>query len=376
MDIYTIIPRSPASAECDPVILRETATTRLVFKPTLVNNAHDHGAPLNGSFVFQRKSVGHWEDYNEVPLARLRANEWVKLDLKAGEVHTLLQHMAGLYRVYRRHGLPRKKIHFFKIDLAASDAEEIARLDVRRLFELSRRTGVDVFSQLIEWAVQLGNAAEVLERLEHLNINTLQRLNSLVGITSLKTVLQQWEENQRNGNEEFWQQTLEQNAFVLSQVFSFPVFVIRGKAYVGGKAIDNTGGHLVDFLAANPFTKNAVIVEIKTPETRLLGRQYRGDVYSASDDLSGAVVQVLNYRYSLTTDFLSVRRQYEGVFDVFSPHCLVIVGHAKHQLTTDDHRKCFEIIRCGCKDGVVLTYDELFAKTRGLIEALEGTAVP
>jgi hypothetical protein len=260
--------------------------------------------------------------------------------------------------------------------LADSDAEEITRLDVRRLVELSRRTGVDVFSQLVEWAVQLGNAAEVLERLEHLDINTLQRLNSLVGITSLKTVLQQWEENQRNGNEEFWQQTLEQNAFVLSQVFSFPVFVIRGKAYVGGKVIDNSGGHLVDFLAANPFTKNAVIVEIKTPETRLLGRQYRGDVYSASDDLSGAVVQVLNYRYSLTADFLSVRRQYEGIFDVFSPHCLVIAGHAEHQLTTYDHHKCFEIIRCSFKDVVVLTYDELFAKTRRLIEALEGTAVP
>jgi Domain of unknown function (DUF4263) len=376
MDIYTIIPRSPASAECDPVILRETATTRLVFKSTLVNNAHDHGAPLNGSFVFQRKSAGNWEDYNAVPLSRLRANEWVKLDLKAGEVHTLLQHMAGLYRFYRRHGLPRKKIHFFKIDMADSDAEDIARLDVRRLVGLSRRTGVDVFSQLVEWAVQLGNAADVLQRLERLDVNTLQRLNSLVGITSLKAVLEQWEENQRNGNEEFWQQTLEQNAFVLSQVFSFPVFIIRGKAYVGGKAIDNTGGHLADFLAANPFTKNAVIVEIKTPETRLLGRQYRGDVYSASDDLSGAVVQVLNYRYSLTTDFLSVRRQYEGVFEVFSPHCLVIAGHAAHQLTTDDRRKSFEIIRCGFKDIVVLTYDELFAKTRRLIEALEGTAVP
>jgi hypothetical protein len=120
MDIYTIIPTSPASAECDPVTLRETGTTRLAFKPTLVNNAHDHDATLNGSFVFQRKSVGCWEDDNEVPLARLRANEWVKLDLKAGEVHTFLQHMAGLYRVYRRHGLPRKKIHFLKIDLSVT----------------------------------------------------------------------------------------------------------------------------------------------------------------------------------------------------------------------------------------------------------------
>jgi hypothetical protein len=374
MEIYTIIPKSPDAAVCDPVILRETATTRLVFKPTLVNNAHDHGAPVNGSFVFQRKSAGTWEDHNEVALTRLRADEWVKLDLKAGEVHKLLQHMAGLYRLYLKHGLPRKKVHFIKIDLANSDSEDITRLDVRRFLELSRRTGVDVFSQLVEWAVQVGNAADVLQRLEQLDVDTLQRLNSLVGITSLKAVLQRWEENQRNGNEEFWQQTLEQNAFVLSQVFSFPVFIIRGKAYVGGKAIDNTGGHLADFLAANPFTKNAVIVEIKTPETRLLGSRYRGDVYSPSEDLSGAVVQVLNYRYSLTTEFLSVRRNYEGVFDVFSPHCLVIAGHAERQLKTDDHCKSFELIRSGLKDVVVLTYDELFAKTRLLVEALEGPA--
>jgi hypothetical protein len=376
MDIYTIIPKSPDTAACDPVVLRETATTRLVFKPMLVNNAQDHDAPLDGAFVFQRKGAGHWEDHNEVALSHLRANEWVKLDLKAAEVHTLLQHMAGLYRVYRKHGLPRKKVHFLKIDLAGSDAEDIAKLDLRKFLDLSRRTGVDVFSQLIEWAGQLGNATDVLQRLEQLDIHTLQRLNSLVGITSLKAVLQQWEENQRNGDEAFWQQTLEQNAFVLAQVFSFPVFIIRGKAYVGGKAVDNTGGHLADFLAANPFTKNAVIVEIKTPETPLLGRQYRADVYSPAEDLSGAVVQVLNYRYSLTTDFLSVRRRYEGVFDVFSPHCLVIAGHAEHRLTTDDQRKSFEMIRCSFKDVIVLTYDELFAKTRVLIEALEGTAVP
>ena len=376
MDVYTIIRTSPNTAECDPIVLRETWTTRLVFKPTLVNNARDASAPVNGTFVHQRKrGAESWEDYNEVQLSHLRAGEWVKLDLGAGEILKLVQHMAGLYRLYRRHGLPTKKAHFLRLDLDESDSAEIAKLDIGRLIELSRRTGIDVFIQLIEWAVELGNAAEVLGRLEELDINTLQRLNSLVGIMSLKAVLETWESNQRNSDEEFWQKTLERNAFVLSQVFSFPVLIICGKAYVGGKVIDNTGGHLADFLATNPVTRNAVIIEIKTPETELLGSKYRKDVYSASEELSGAVVQALNYRYSLMTDFLSIRRKHEELFDVFHPHCLVVAGHARRQLKTEDHVRSFEMFRCGLKDVLIITYDELFDKTKQLLQTLEGTVV-
>jgi hypothetical protein len=376
MDLYTIIRTSPDTADGEPIVLRETTTTRLVFKLQLVNNAQDSNAPVKGTFIFQRKGPNDsWEDHNEVPLSRLRAGEWVKVDLKAAEIDKLQRHITAAHRLYERSGLPKGKAHFIRIDLGDDEEADITQLDIGRLLELSRRIGIDAFTDLVEWAVEAGNTRDVLSQLDRLDIDTLQRLNSLVGISSLKAVLQTWEGNQNNSDEEFWQQTLQENAFVLSQVFSFPVLIIRGKAYVGGKVIDNTGGHLVDFLATNPLTRNAVIVEIKTPQTKLLGRKYRADVYSQSEELSGAVTQVLNYRYSLTTDFLSVRRRYEEMFDVFSPHCLVIAGHAGRELDNDDKCQSFELARSNLKDVLVLTYDELFGKVRQLIETLEGVTI-
>ncbi len=376
MDVYTIIRTSSDTAECDPIVLRETSTIRLLFKPMLVNNAHDANAPVRGTFIHQRKGPAEsWENYSELPLSRLRASEWVKLDLGAGEIHKLIQHIAGLYRLYRKHGLPVRKAHFIRIDLEDSESSVVTRLDIGRLIEISRRTGVDVFAQLVEWTAEHGNAVELLKHLKELDINTLQRLNSLVGITSLKSVLETWESNQTNSNEEFWQNALEQNAFVLSQVFSFPILIIRGKAYIGDKMIDNTGGHLADFLAENPVTRNVIIIEIKTPGTNLLGRKYRMDVYSASEELSGAILQVLNYRYNLMTEFLSIRRGREELFDVFSPHCLVVAGHARRQLQTENHVRSFEMFRSSHKDVIVVTYDELFEKTRQLLQTLEGTVI-
>lgn len=41
LELYSIISRSRDSAEADPIVLREAETTRLVFKPLLVNNAQE-----------------------------------------------------------------------------------------------------------------------------------------------------------------------------------------------------------------------------------------------------------------------------------------------------------------------------------------------
>lgn len=371
MEIYTIIPTSSDSANCDPIVLRETSITRLVFQPQMVNNAKDSSAPLRGTLIFQRKGPSSdWEEHNEVQLNKLKAQEWVKLDLKPGEIHCLIAHVIALYKIYESDGIPRKKVHFIKIDLEEDHVDE--GLDISQLLRLGQKAGIDLLAQIVEWSTQIGNASEVFHRLADLDITTLQRLNSLVGITSLKSVLSLWENNESNDNEEFWQKTLSDNAFVLSQVFSFPLVIIKDKAYIGGKIVDNTKGHLVDFLAANSITKNSAIIEIKTPKTKLLGKKYRADIYSASEELSGAVIQVLNYRYSLSTDFLSVRRGYAELFDVVSPQCLIIAGHLKGQLTSDDHQRSFELMRNSLKDVLILTYDELFEKIRQLIAALEG----
>jgi len=149
----------------------------------------------------------------------------------------------------------------------------------------------------------------------------------------LRALLLLWEEHQTDNSEEFWQRTLRQYAFVLSQLFAHPVVLFKDKAYVGGKGLDNTGGHIVDFLLTNQLTRNAVLVEIKTPETNLLGKQYRtGGVYGASDELSGAIAQVLTYRQSLVQEISSLASKTQGEIEAFSPCCMVLIGHAGREL--------------------------------------------
>ena len=73
-----------------------------------------------------------------------------------------------------------------------------------------------------------------------------------------------------------------------------PCALYEAQAYVGGKTIDNHNGSALDFLYQNKLTNNVVLVEIKTPVTKLLGRQYRARSYSMSDELSGGIAQVLS----------------------------------------------------------------------------------
>jgi Domain of unknown function (DUF4263) len=60
---------------------------------------------------------------------------------------------------------------------------------------------------------------------------------------------------------------------------------------VGGTNLDGQDARFLDFLLAGGHGADAILVEIKTPTARLLGRKYR-NVFPPSADLSGAVIQV------------------------------------------------------------------------------------
>ena len=66
-------------------------------------------------------------------------------------------------------------------------------------------------------------------------------------------VLNKWDANKANDNEEFWQQVFNENPYVLSQVFSVPVIFIKDKAYVGGMTIDKSDAKFVDYLYATAY---------------------------------------------------------------------------------------------------------------------------
>ena len=97
MDSFTTKSTSRNSAIVSDILLRETETTRLIFRPVIVENPHNKNACVRGHFIFQKKKVsGNWEDYNDFSLSKLKDGEWVKLELKAGEVHSLIDEFQPL----------------------------------------------------------------------------------------------------------------------------------------------------------------------------------------------------------------------------------------------------------------------------------------
>jgi hypothetical protein len=244
---------------------------------------------------------------------------------------------------------------------------------LQQFLEISERSGINVVSRLIEWITTTGKIEDVISVLEKLEVDDLQKLNAVVGLSGLKTALTAWQNNKENDSEEFWHSFLSKNSFMFAQLFSFPVIVLKDKAYVGGKSIGNTGGNIVDFLCANHLTRNVALIEIKTPKTKLLGSKYRGDTYNISNDLSGSVVQVTNYKNSLLQNHLSLSSHEEEKFEAFDPKCIVIIGNVHSELTEKKQRKSLELFRMGLKEVQVITYDELFSKVKFLVDLLEGS---
>jgi hypothetical protein len=246
---------------------------------------------------------------------------------------------------------------------------------LHHFLEMSQRAGIDVISRLVDWITSIADVGDIITVLENLKFNDLQKLNAAIGLSSLKKTLSIWQTNTENDNEEFWQQTLSQNSFIFAQLFSFPVIVLEDKAYVGGKNFSNKGGNIVDFLCANGLTRNAALIEIKTPRAKLLGSQYRGDIYNVSTELSGSVLQASNYKKSLLQNYNSITSHEEELFNAFNPKSIIIMGNIQSELVDQRKKKSFELFRTGLSDVQVITYDELFGKVEFLVALLQGDLI-
>jgi hypothetical protein len=169
-----------------------------------------------------------------------------------------------------------------------------------------------------------------------------------------------WDANRSERSEQFWQLTFNEHPYVLSQVFAVPVIFLEERAYVGGMKVDRRDAKFVDYLFSAESSREAILVEIKTPMTRLLGREYRGGVFAPSAEITGAVAQVLSQRAALIENFRDVVPEHV-ILQLFSPQCVVIAGNAGAELADRERRRSFELYRSSL-DVQIVTYDELFRK--------------
>jgi hypothetical protein len=208
--------------------------------------------------------------------------------------------------------------------------------------------------------------------INYLNLKKLKDIDSLVSTTRLENISKIWNENKNNGSEEFWQQLFQNHTWILSQIFSCPFILIGKKFYCGGKEDDDRGGVKGDLLYKNDLTGNLAFVEIKTPETEIIGKQYRGNedgkdnvVYSMGDELTGGVNQVLNQRKI----YLNTHGDNNGKF-LHNANCILVIGRVD-KLKNDDEKKSFELYRSSSKDVELITFDELFGRVQKFLDLLK-----
>ena len=165
-----------------------------------------------------------------------------------------------------------------------------------------------------------------------------------------------------DGLEEKCQIFFTENHWILSNILSMPVVLLRGKVYVGGKNIYNKGGREADFLFKNKLTKNVFIIEIKTPLKKIIDTTdpYREpDVFSIGKEVTGGLVQALDQKDNLQKEFYTLAKG--GEFVSFNPKVVLIIGNLKS--LNKKQLKSFELFRNNVKDVEIITYDELLKRT-------------
>lgn len=361
---------SRTTAQVDDIEIRLSDNVRLVFRPTIVDNKNRPEAAVKGIFLYQRKSrSSEWEDFETIPLNSVKSGQGYKLEIKSEELLNLMQQLRPLYKIKQQQGIPQGSKTYVQLTPQLQQLQSLAREDIRDVLNANRSLGGSLLSKLLVWALSLDDPNELINRLIQLDTSLLSKLNAALGLYRLKTALEIWQENSGSNDEEYWQSTFTEHSFVLEQVFAWPSAIVKDKAYVGGKNVLNERGNIVDFLVRNRMTHSAALVEIKTPATPLLGRQYR-QTYNVSAELSGSIMQTLNYKQSLQESYHTLNHGNKDLFDSFDPQCAVIIGSTQ-QLDSHDKRQAFELYRHQFPGLAIIPFDEVFERTRKLVELLE-----
>lgn len=362
---------SRRTALCNPIVLREGAHVRLAFIPAIVDNPANPNACVDGQFVYERKATsGRWEAVGSLSLTSLKEGEGFKLTLHAQELLTLLEGLVPLYRLHRDQGVPKGRKRFVELDRAVADFTSRGERELSSILQSQSDEAVGFLLSILKSLATSAERRDVVAKLASIAPEQMPTLTTLLSLASLKGAITHWQQNRNNSSEGFWQQSLAERSYVLSQVFAYPVVVIGKKAYVGGKQISNIGGKEVDFLVATESTDAVMLIEIKTPQTKLLGSEYRDGVFPLSRDLSAAVAQVLRYRQTFMRTFDSITAESTKRLTLGEPRCVVIAGQSE-ELTDRVMREKFELLRERIQGITIVTYDELFLRLNRLVELLE-----
>jgi len=337
----------------DDIILDQTARTRTIFRPGM------HGGGVRGHIIRQKIGEdGQWVDVNEANFTVLPADAGVQIELDTEATQKLYTRLTHLYQVQSQ-GVAYGDHHY-----VVAEQDEVIVVNDRNK------------ARVIQALLEQNASEEFWTALAEADPDLATRLaagrmqyDRECAIRDFEVALTEYPDD-----EAFWQRFFEANDWILQTVFSGAVYLIGSDIYIGGKGPvgrQGAGGVATDFLFSDDSTKSFSVVEIKTPGTPLVGRQYRGsgqdgqnnETYSMHSDLSGGIVQARNQIATAIESFESVLGPgFEHKMNRVHPKGVLIIGKidglSERQLVSLNH------FRHGQYSLTIITYDELLKRLK------------
>lgn len=187
------------------------------------------------------------------------------------------------------------------------------------------------------------------------------------------------------GKEDLWQKYFDKNKWVFGYGLNY-VFVTgfedrKLEQIVQGSDLINKGKRADALMMTKGVISSLCFIEIKTHETALLeSTSYRPGCWSPSRELVGAVAQVHGTVASASRNLYDQIRPVnadgnptgEEVFN-YKPKAFVVIGNLQEFVTehgvNKEKLRSFELYRSSLKDVEIITFDELYERSRFIVHA-------
>ena len=348
---------SQQSAAGSDKVLHETTTTRLLLRPLVVENQSNPDANVRVALIHQRKSPkGIWEDAPAPKLHELKAGEYVNLTLHTKATLELYHQLDNLYAIAEQH-----KIGSGKTRLVVGREEELVQGEASRL-------------RMIKLLLARGHSNAIWNELIEVDPDLATRLSYARIHTQRKAVLAEFETaiDQQN-DEDWWQAFFERNDWIFGYGLNYKILkTVQSQPRYGGLAVTGKGVQKGDYLQRSEAeTKFTVLVEIKKPNTQLLGNQtYRNGAWELGEELPAGVSQMQancskwEKEGSRAPENIESLLQ-EKIFTV-QPKGILVIGHT-NQLDGPAKRSTFELFRRNTVNPEILTFDELYERAKFIV---------
>ncbi|HEY6804433.1 MAG TPA: Shedu immune nuclease family protein [Pyrinomonadaceae bacterium] len=349
-DHYKLHSTSNQSATVETRVLSRTSITQLALMSEIVQNPNQPEASVKITLVHQRKAKnGLWENEMSVPLSALRAGEAKKFSLNSEQTFKLHNELLNLYTIGDGIGVQPGNL-----DIIVTERNKAAVITSL----LSQGYADDI------WAALAETNPDLVTRLSYAQIQLERR-------KALELFQDQLSEE---SSENFWQEFFESNKWIFGYGLNYQILeTVETQPRYGGTRVDGRGMQKGDFLQrTSAEIKFTVLVEIKKPDTQLVGRAtYRNGAHDLGSELIGGVSQLHANcskweKEGAQTEENRERLSGESTYTL-QPKGILVIGHTS-QLDTISKRNSFELFRRNLSNPEIITFDELFERARFILE--------